>query len=295
MTDSRLVDRAVLIVEDDPDMQFLLKSMVREFGVQSIETAHDGSIALSVMQSTPIDLVLCDIRMQPMDGLEFVKAVRGGHRGVEQSVPIILLTAHSDMERVTEAGVVGVDGFVTKPVSADKLHKRLLSVVTKPRSSLIATRRSTVARIADLDEVDADAAERARAVVAKLAGAYVERAMRDIEALDDAYAHAVAHPAERGGRIARIADIAHDVEGQGGSFGYPLMSAIGASLSELSRTTNQCDDAHLKLVKAHIDAMRVVIDNRIAGDGGARGARVTVLVELLRDAVSVLLGYPTDS
>ena len=282
MADVPLSDLTVLIVEDNPNMQFLMKSMVREFGVQSIETAHDGTSALSLMQSTPVDLVVCDIQMRPMDGLEFVKTVRDGHLDIEPLVPIILVTAHSEMKRVAEAGIVGVDGFVAKPVSADKLHLRMLSVATKPRSSLIAARRRTVARIGDSDVVDADSVERARAVVANLAGAYIESARRDIETLDEAYARAVADQAERGARIKRIAELAHDIKGQGGSFGYPLMSAIGESLGDCCRATDRCDETRLEVIKVHVDAMKTVIDNRLEGDGDARGAE---LVGLLRDAV----------
>ena len=88
MTDDTIRDLSVLIVEDHPDMQFLLKSMVREFGVQSIETAHDGTSGLAAMQANPVDLVLCDVRMQPMDGLEFVTTVRGGHRKIGSHHPV---------------------------------------------------------------------------------------------------------------------------------------------------------------------------------------------------------------
>ena len=281
MADVPLSDLTVLIVEDNPDMQFLLKSMVREFGVQSIETAHDGTSALSLMQSTPVDLVVCDIQMRPMDGLEFVKTVRHGHLDIEPQVPIILVTAHSGMKRVAEAGIVGVDGFVTKPVSADKLHLRMRSVAAKPRSSLIATRRRTVARIGDSDVVDADSADRARAVVANLADAYIESATRDIETLENAHARAVADRAEHGVQIKRITELAHDIEGQGGSFGYPLMSAIGESLGDCCRATDRCDEAQLELIKAHVDAMKTVIGDRLEGDGDALGAE---LVGLLRAA-----------
>ena len=118
-------------------------------------------------------------------------------------------------------------------------------------------------------------------MVAKLADDYLERARLDIETLSDAYARAVADPAERGVQLERIAGLAHDVEGQGGSFGYPLMSVIGASLSGFCRATKRCGDDQLELIKTHIDAMQAVIANRLEGSGGARGAE---LVGLLRIA-----------
>ena len=183
---------------------------------------------------------------------------------------------------MAQAGIIGVDGFVTKPVSADTLYKRIRAVVTESQSSLAASRRRAVARISESDDIDADSVERARAVVANLAGAYIESATRDIETVDDAHADAVADPAERVAQFKRIAKLAHDIEGQGGSFGYPLMSAIGESLGGCCRAMERCDETQLELIKAHVDAMKTVIGERLEGDGDAVGAK---LIGLLRDAV----------
>ncbi|MCH7889076.1 MAG: response regulator [Proteobacteria bacterium] len=155
MTNASFANLAVLVVDDNKDMRGLLEGIVREFGVRSIESARDGASALSAMVAKPVGLVLCDIQMRPMDGLEFVKTVRRGHLGIERSVPIILLTAHSEIYRVKEAGMVGADEFVTKPVSAATLHDRMLSVITKPLSSLVAARQENAARIDGSDHTAA--------------------------------------------------------------------------------------------------------------------------------------------
>ena len=282
MTDDSLNRMVVLIVDDDTEMQLSVKGMLRGFGVRSIKTAHDGTSALSLMQSTRIDLVVCETKMRPMGGLEFVRTVRDGHLDIDRLTPIILLTAHSELTRVTEAGIVGVDEFVTKPVSADRLFKRMRSVAVKPQSSLVAARLRTVTRVGNSDLADGDTRKRAQATVAKFSDAYVEGATRDIEELNEAYGNALASPTERGRRIGKIAAVARQVEGQGDSFGYPLMSAIGKSLANFSRTIKRCDESHLELIKTHIDAMTVVINSRLEGGGGARGAE---LVRLLGNAI----------
>ncbi len=282
MTDASLNRLTVLIVDDDPEILFSVEGMLRGFGVRSIKTAHDGTSALSLMQSTRIDLVVCETKMQPMDGLEFVRTVRDGYLDIDRSTPIILLTAHSEIGRVTEAGIVGVDEFITKPASADKLYNRIRSVAVKPQSSLVAARLRTVARVGNSDLADSDTRKRAQATVAKFADAYVEGTMRDIAELNEAYGSALARRAERDWRIGQIAAFAREVEGKGDSFGYPLMSAIGKSLANFSRTIERCDESHLELIKTHIDAMTVVIDSRLGGGGGARGAE---LIRLLRDAI----------
>ena len=282
MTDASLNHLSVLIVDDDPEMLTSVEGMLRGYGVRSIKTAHDGASALSLMQSTRIEMVICEVRMQPMDGLEFVKTVRDGHPDIDRSTPIILLTAHSEIGRVTEAGIVGVDEFITKPASPEKLYSRLRSVADKPQSSLDAVRLRTVARVGESDLADSDTRKRAQATAAKFADAYVEETMRDIEELKEAYWDALARPAESDWRIGQIAAVAREIEGKGDSFGYPLMSAIGKSLANFSRTTERCDEAHLELIKTHIDAMTVVISSRLEGDGGVRGAE---LIRLLRDAI----------
>ncbi len=286
MIDVSLSDLSVLVVEDNENMRHLLTSMVSEFGVRSVETAHDGESGLSVLNSKPVDVILCDINMEPMDGLEFAKMVRWGSSGAEPTVPLILVTAHTDAERMAEAQAIGVNEFISKPVSAETLYGRLMSVLANPRSHFVADRIDDpvgAATDAPLTGDDLHVVERAEAVVAALVDAYIESAKRDIEAIGDACARALAHPAERDALTERISVLAHDVKGQGGSFGYPVMSDIGDSLAELCRTMGTLGEAELELVKAHVDAMTTVIGDRLEGDDDPRGAE---LVGELRDAVA---------
>ena len=62
--------------------------------------------------------------------------------------------------------------------------------------------------------------------------------------------------------------------GQGGSFGYPLMTAIGTQLCRFIESATTWDAAHIGVIKIHIDAMRLVIGNKMAGEGGPVGANL---------------------
>lgn len=72
-----------------------------------------------------------------------------------------------------------------------------------------------------------------------------------------------------------LSEIAHDLKGQGGTFGYNLISHFGASLYIATRPREDYEDSQVEIIKAHIDAMRAVIKGRIKGDGGDIGVELT--------------------
>ena len=76
---------------------------------------------------------------------------------------------------------------------------------------------------------------------------------------------------ERGPQFEEINLIAHELRGQGGTFGYPLITVFGKSLYEVTKPPCRQDDAALEIVKAHIDTMRAVLRDKVEGDGGEIG------------------------
>ncbi len=79
------------------------------------------------------NLVLCDLKMEPMDGLEFVHQVRTDPDNPHRLVPIIMVTAYADMDAITGARDTGVNEFMAKPISAAALEKRIRHVLEDPR------------------------------------------------------------------------------------------------------------------------------------------------------------------
>ncbi len=108
-------------------------------------------------------------------------------------------------------------------------------------------------------------------VVERLAKRYLVRASDDIDAIVEAYECALEHPDQRSAMVRKIAKISHDMKGQGGSFGYPVMSEIAASLDKFCRTTPNPQQTELELVTAHVDAMRAVISDDLRGEAGETG------------------------
>jgi len=132
-------------------------------------------------------------------------------------------------------------------------------------------------------EMDMEALAEAEAAVAALRDNYLVWVRDDLAAMEAAFGAAVADPEADAEPIASIGAVAHNVKGHGASFGYPLMTEVGASLSAYCRELVHASGAQLAVVKAHIDALKAIIENDLSGDGGETGAE---LVTLLRDAVA---------
>lgn len=122
-----------LIVDDNHHMVRILRTILRGFGATQIAEASDAADALEAMQSHPIDIIIVNFMMQPLDGLDFTRLIRKGEDIANPFVPIILLTAHTERSRVLEARDAGVTEFCRKPVSAKDLFARIRAVIESPR------------------------------------------------------------------------------------------------------------------------------------------------------------------
>jgi HPt (histidine-containing phosphotransfer) domain-containing protein len=121
---------------------------------------------------------------------------------------------------------------------------------------------------------------RAEAAVADLARNYTAWASADVATC--AVHLAAARAASGEGRTEHVRDIhavAHNIKGQGSSFGYPLMTRLGQSLCQLTRRKPAFSDADLDLAQAHIDAMKLVLAKEIQGDGGELGQKLGARLE----------------
>ena len=118
-----------------------------------------------------------------------------------------------------------------------------------------------------------DALERAMSEMKKAEEDYPDWVLKSLTELNDEYKAAAESEdrVERNKRFKRICDFAHELKGQGGTFGYPLISAFGKSLNDFTFGEVAIGESQLEIVKSHIDVMRAVINDRIAGDGGEIG------------------------
>jgi len=106
----------ILVVDDDAVSQELSKDILSEAGY-SVLTAGDGQAAWELIQTNPIDLVLSDLSMPRMDGMGLLRAVGD----MAEPPSVILMTAYSSLDSAVDATKLGAYGYMTKPVSVDRL------------------------------------------------------------------------------------------------------------------------------------------------------------------------------
>ena len=110
----------LLLVDDDPGLLKLLGMRLVSEGY-SVVTAESGPEALRVLGREKVDLVISDLRMDEMDGLQLFSEIQKGHPGM----PVIILTAHGSIPDAVAATQQGVFSFLTKPVDQDALYKAI--------------------------------------------------------------------------------------------------------------------------------------------------------------------------
>lgn len=138
MTRNPLERLHVLVVEDNPNMRTVIKTILQGLGVGKISLAHDGADGLQALHSEPIDIVFCDLEMEVLDGLEMVRMVRSAKDSPNPYVPIIVLTGNVTTADVAAARDAGATEFLAKPVSPEALWSRIRCVINHPRAFIKA-------------------------------------------------------------------------------------------------------------------------------------------------------------
>jgi CheY-like chemotaxis protein len=130
-----------LLVEDNAYTQKLLAEVLKALGVPdgNVFQATDGASALEQLKLHPVDIVITDARMEPVDGIALTRAIRSADVKIHRDVPIILCTAYSEAHRITEARDAGVTEIVLKPFSVQAFYKRICAVIERPRSLIEST------------------------------------------------------------------------------------------------------------------------------------------------------------
>jgi two-component system, chemotaxis family, chemotaxis protein CheY len=129
----------LLVIDDNAQMRTIIGTVLTAAGARRLHYAADGRRGLEVIKHTSIDVVFVDFEMPVMNGLAFLSAVRSMSSDL-RFLPIIMLTGHSDLKRITAARDFGVNEFLGKPVTAKSILTRLETVVMHPRPFVSAPR-----------------------------------------------------------------------------------------------------------------------------------------------------------
>jgi two-component system, chemotaxis family, chemotaxis protein CheY len=118
-----------LIVDDSSVMRKIVERSLRQAGLDQlvVHEAGSGTEGLEVLKAKQVDLILSDINMPSMDGLEFLRQVRG--QNLAPGVPIVMITTESSEEHVKQAILSGAQGYIRKPFTAEQVKERVLPLL----------------------------------------------------------------------------------------------------------------------------------------------------------------------
>jgi len=119
----------VLIVDDSSVMRKILERSLRQAGVEltSAFQAGNGAEALAVLAENQVDLILCDINMPVMDGLEFVKQLPGVENA--KGAPVVMITTEGSESHVVQALSAGAKGYIRKPFTPEQVKDHVLPLL----------------------------------------------------------------------------------------------------------------------------------------------------------------------
>ena len=118
-----------LIVDDSSVMRKIVERALRQAGLEPLVVleAGSGTEGIDLLRSKSVDLILSDINMPLMDGLEFLREIR--RQNLAPGVPVVMITTESSEEHVKQAIEAGARGYIRKPFTAEQVKERVLPLI----------------------------------------------------------------------------------------------------------------------------------------------------------------------
>lgn len=129
----RLDELNVMLVDASKFTRKLVRPLLYAMGFRKFTEASNGKEALEELRHKPADLIITGWEMSPVGGLEFIKTLRNAPKSPCPGVDVIILTGNTERKNVLAARDAGMTEFLAKPLTADKLYARVMSVLRYPR------------------------------------------------------------------------------------------------------------------------------------------------------------------
>ena len=123
----------VLIVDDSKDFRILLRTVLRNLGVEEVIEASCAREALEQLENTSVDLIISDHYMPASTGFELLSQIRRGISGIDRSTPFIILTGEARKLYIIAAARNGVDAYIIKPISPQTLEEKIVPIISGDR------------------------------------------------------------------------------------------------------------------------------------------------------------------
>jgi two-component system chemotaxis response regulator CheY len=120
---------SALIVDDSSVMRKIVERSLRQAGMdlKQVLEAGNGAEALGILAENLVDIILCDINMPVMDGLEFIKQLPGVANA--KGVPVVMITTEGSEAHVVQALSAGARGYIRKPFTADQVKEQIIPIL----------------------------------------------------------------------------------------------------------------------------------------------------------------------
>ncbi len=119
----------ILLVDDNRHIRLVMRDILRAVNIRDVFEAGDGAEGLELLKKIEVDIVITDLSMRPMNGVEFVRALRLDKENPNPFVPVIMMTGHATAKRVAAARDAGVNEFVVKPITGRNVLDRIRRVI----------------------------------------------------------------------------------------------------------------------------------------------------------------------
>jgi CheY-like chemotaxis protein len=114
-----VAQKRILVVDDDKDVLLLVRTLLSRIAVQTLTARNAAEAAQIMRQSPPIDLLILDLMLPDVSGIDFLKQMRS--RSQFDAIPVVVLSALADPDQIKEALNTGADRYITKPYMANNL------------------------------------------------------------------------------------------------------------------------------------------------------------------------------
>src|SRR5688572_6330245 len=128
----------ILIIDDEKDLCLVLNRFLSKHGYQVIE-ANKGRKAIELLSDEKPDLILCDFKLEDMDGTSVLKAIKE----INPDIPVIIITGYSNIKTAVEVMRLGAIDYITKPLIPDEILMTIRKALQGPDSNGTDVRKST--------------------------------------------------------------------------------------------------------------------------------------------------------
>lgn len=280
----------------------LLVDVLETLGVGTTTVTQNGEDAFRLFCKHKPDIVLTDWHMSPMNGMELTQKIRNETPYPEKMTPIIMMTGFSSPERISEARDSGTTEFLVKPFSVKDLSKRLTHIIKMPRDFIISENfsgpdRRRSKKNEDKDEkrgehkglieritasydlmtkigmgnLDPSAIAKSQQIMDENRIDFVPLAQKYLEQLNKDILKIRTADTKTTHQLQDLSASVMQIKANARIFKYDRLGDLAGIMLNFIENLKEVDDEVMRIIEAHDQSLRILVNNEISGDGGDVG------------------------